>query len=223
MAVVLFACVCGASANVIPISVTGTANSTALGYTSGQSYTFSWTVSDAYPGCVYYDSFIASENKWCVDSLASPVLLTDVSGDGLSGTYSRPATSTYEYLKANSSGLSVYAGNRSPATTSLGLTANGVEVQYVMALMLQVSDLDYSNTSFVDPAAWLSTYEGTYAQSASGLIRVIDENSSSLDFTATSVTIGAVPEPATAGLLVVSGTVLVGIRHLKKAANYYRT
>ena len=48
----------------IQISVTGTADSTALGYTSGQSYTFNWVINESYTGNVSWDIFDPNINQW---------------------------------------------------------------------------------------------------------------------------------------------------------------
>jgi hypothetical protein len=34
----------------VTVSVTGTADSTGMGYTAGESYTFNWTINDGYDG-----------------------------------------------------------------------------------------------------------------------------------------------------------------------------
>lgn len=196
-----------ACADLIEIHVTGTADSTDWGYTQGQSYTFTWTLNDAYTGA--YDTFDPDFTSWTVETVNHPLLWTNVSGDGLQGTYSRPSGDNYapyDYMTYNSyDEFMLFAGNDSPGTSSMGLTVNGVDLRYVDAYV-NIGSLDHP-TSFVDPATWLSVYEGTYAQSEGSSITLSNSNYQSISFTATSVEI--IPEPA-----AVSTTVLTALAAL---------
>ena len=205
-------------ANIV-VSVTGTANYTAMGYTSGQSYTFNWVVNAGYTGGSG-DRFNEAENKWDAEIISDPLLWTSVSGDGLAGSYSRPyvdASAPYDILSATYRGLELGAANDVPETDSMGLTANGVEVQYMAAYNLNIGAMDSSETSFVNPATWLNTYVGTFAQS-SGSMYLVDEASNQIDFTPTSVTIAAIPEPASAMMLIFGAGVGLVIHRARRSA-----
>ncbi|MBN2162907.1 MAG: hypothetical protein JXR25_08810 [Pontiellaceae bacterium] len=213
MAAALFACVCGASATPIMVSVTGTADSTALGYTLGESYTFNWTVSDTYSGSVN-DFFGSAYNSWFVDTTSDPWLWADLSGDGLSGTYSRPSGNSWapsDQLYVDSDMFVFYAGNEDSSST-MGLTVNGVEVGYFYC-DINIPDVDYSDTEFVKPATWLATYAGTYAQSGS-YIELYAVNDDTVTFTPTSVTVQAVPEPAVIALISLFGVGFIAVRRI---------
>ena len=187
----------GSYADPIQLSVTGTAQTTEMGYTTGQGYTFNWVLTDGYTGGSG-DSFSTTYDRWHADTTSDPVLWTSVSGDGLSGTYSRPsgsANAPFEWLSSYSSGLEVIANNDNTLGSSMGLTVNGVEVSSVHVWGINIPGRVLSD-SFVNPAAHLATVVGTYALS-SGTMRVRDESSNSIIFTPTSATITAIPEPGT--------------------------
>lgn len=186
----------GTSASPVSVSVTGTANTNAMGYTQGESYTFTWIVNDGYTDPWQYseNNFSGTENKWDVSYSEYDHLWSSVFGDGLTGTYNRP-TYFREQLLADAQGLRLWAADDS-STTFLGLLVNGVGVDTLVAYDLIIPGLDYSDTSFINPATYLANYTGTYA-SIGGGIYLDDENRNSVEFTTTSVTIAAVPEPAT--------------------------
>jgi hypothetical protein len=147
-----------------------------------------------------------------VEETADPRLWSDVSGDGLSGTYSRPSGisgAPYDYILARSSGLDLLAGNDDTTSSSQGLTVNGEELVrlYIEDLTATGLNLDYSDTSFVNPATWAADYAGTYDSGVSvSDFYVSDAQSNRTDFTPTSFEI--VPEPATAGLLAGAGLLI---------------
>lgn len=205
--------VVGSYADPVQVSVTGTAISTAMGYTSGQSYTFNWILSDGYTGGSA-DNFPSYANLWHSAITADPLLWTSFSGDGLSGTYTRAtgtSTAPYDYISADSGGLYLHAGNQDPSGSSIGLTVDGTEVLTVYAYSLGIPGLDYSDTAFVNPASWLAGYTNTYTLSSGG-IRVRDETYTDIFFTPTSATIQAIPEPSTIAFVGIFGSGIFIVR-----------
>jgi hypothetical protein len=194
-----------AFASLVSVSVTGTANTNAMGYTQGESYTFTWIVNDGYTDPWQYseNNFSGTENKWDVSYSEYDHLWSSVSGDGLTGTYSRP-TYFREQLLADAQGLRLWAADDS-STTFLGLLVNGVGVDTLVAYDLIIPGLDYSDTSFINPATYLADYTGTYTSLLGGGIYLDDEDRNIIEFTATSVTIGVIPEPATVLLFGLGG------------------
>jgi hypothetical protein len=81
-------------------------------------------------------------------------------------------------------------------SATMELLVNGVVVDTVVAYDLNIPDLDYSNTSFVNPATYLGGYIGTYTSPGGG-IYLDDKSRNTIEFTTTSVTIGVIPEPST--------------------------
>jgi len=196
-----------AQADPVQVTITGTADTTEMGYTQSQSYTFNWVVNDGFDGGIL-DNFSGGQNYWRAHVTSDPLLWSSISGDGLSGTYSRPSGwyyAPYDILNADSAGLGLYAHNDDPGGSTMGLTVDGTEVWIINAYALDIPGLDYSDTSFVNPASWLADYGGTHALS-SGNVLIQDLSNQSISFTATSASINIVPEPASLGLLgLVSG------------------
>ncbi len=191
-----------ASASLISVSVTGTANTNAMGYTQGESYAFTWVVNNDYTDPWQYsgNNFNGNENKWNVSYFEDSHLWSSVSGDGIIGTYTRP-TYFREQLLVNDKGLRLWAAT----STFSGLSVNGVGVDTLVAYDLGIPGLDYSDTSFINPVTYLMDYIGTYAYLTGGAIYLDDENRDIIEFTATSVTIGVVPEPTTVLLFLMGG------------------
>jgi hypothetical protein len=195
-------------AELVQVSLTGTAQTTEMGYTAGQSYTFNWTVNDSYTQTVN-DQFPHNGNSWKVESLTEKPLWTSVSGDGLTGTYSQPSgfNAPHESLEINFLGLNILAGNDDPSGSSMGLMVDGIEVREFYASELDIPGLDYSNTSYVDPAIWLADYAGVHNLST-GSLRILDEPFNNIVFTPTSATIEVIPEPNSVALLLLGASSL---------------
>ena len=191
----------------VSVSVTGTADTTAMGYTQGESYTFTWIVNDGYTGSAFTgqhsgDYFSETGNRWDPSRVEDPWLWSSLSGDGLSGTYIRQ-TYFVEQLLVDNQGLRLWAADDSSATF-LGLMVNGVGVDTVVAYNLNIPGLDYSHTSFINPAAYLVDYIGTYTSTGGG-IYLDDQDWNNIEFTVTQVIIAAIPEPGTALLFFMGG------------------
>jgi len=201
-----------AQATPIQISVTGTADVSAMGYTSGESYTFNWVINDGYTGSGD-DYFDGGNNVWCAEETSDPILWSSVSGDGIAGTYSRPASETW----APYDRLASYSGYLGEGITfradddderSIGLTVNGDAVISVRADVYIGVDFAFTG-EYTNPADYFATYIGTYTDvSGEHFVSVRKANQDAVDFTATSVTISAVPEPATMALLGLGGLLL---------------
>ena len=197
-----------ASANPISFTLTGTADNSLYGYVSGQSYSFTWVVNSGFTdnGSSW---FIGDDNFWNEELVSESPIFTDVRGDGLSGSWQRPTGAEddpYSNLRAFFDGdqrLSLYAGTDASGG-SIGLLANGAAVSAVRGDVYMDSIFSFPG-SYTDPNVYFGGLTGTYAPTAGGLA-IYTVGGGPMSFTATSVTISAVPEPSTA-LLGVLGLV----------------
>lgn len=120
----------GSYADPILISVTGTADSTAVGYTSGQSYTFNWVINESYAGNTT-DSFAPNSNFWFEESAMDSMVYSSVSGGGITGTYKQPSlhsSSPRSYLRSavgRTQFMEMYVGRDSGTT---GLKIDDVDI-----------------------------------------------------------------------------------------------
>ena len=203
-------------ADPVQISITGTADTTEMGYTAASTYTFNWVINDVYPSG-NGDSFNDTRNRWSSEETTDFALWTSVSGDGLAGTYTRPSGTSwapYGSIYNETNFFRVTAGNDDSATSSMGLTVNGIEAQYIEISNLYLGISLALPETFTNPADYFANYAGTYTPTSGG-VTIQDESGNEIDFTATSVTIGVVPEPATAGLLGISAIVFYILRRVK--------
>lgn len=187
------------AAPALVFTVTATADSTAYGFTSGQSYTFNYWLNDFAPtapeghasGSYYF---------WYDESVSvDPQLWADMTGSGLVGPYTRPSSSDwspYSFIRAdnNSSQLALYAGVDS-SMSDTGLTSGGVNIGTVsFSVDLPGVSFDADGVTLPDPTTYFSGYMGSYAITSSNSAYVWGD-SGPLNFTPTQVVIG-VPEPS---------------------------
>jgi len=204
-----------ATADPIRFSIIGTAGSTDMGYTLGDSYTFYWVINDGYAGGDY-DSFSSSYNRWGTQETNSPALWESVYGSGLTGSYSRPSGELYAPNDSIynddqvSDYFSLYAGNDSPLATSLGLMVDGVQLRKVEAAQIVIGEDFAFSGGFNNPATYWENYTGSY--SATGGISLLDEDSNTIDFVVSGVTIEAIPEPVSLALIGLFGGGLIAVR-----------
>ena len=187
----------GAQAN-LAISVTGTADSSGLGYTSGQSYTFTWAINEAYTGS-NSDSFDSNRNSW------EGNLWSAVSGDGISG--SEP--NDFQQLSVTSDGVRMHNG-----VYSWNTTVDGKVILYEDA-SLPIPGMDFSSETYISPVDYFADYAGTYDVTGGKMEISTDEvfDSSGLlyereliSFSLNSATIEVIPEPSSVLLIaVISG------------------
>jgi len=199
-----------AVADPIQISITGTASSSALGYTTGQSYTFNWLLSETYTQHDY-DWFSSDGLQYTEMVGGDPLLFSEVSGDGISGTYIASGA-PYTYIGGWATGgahFSFLAGTENSGAAPMGLTANGEGVRFVEANNITIGDLVFPE-SYVRPTDFFAGYTGTYVSGGEMVLK--SSLAGNVNFTPTSVTIAAVPEPATALSLVLGGLVVAGYR-----------
>lgn len=195
-------------ADIIQFTLTGTADSTKFGYTSGQSYSFSWIMNSGFTNnvnCIFSDT----ENLWTEEFVDRAPIFTDVRGDGLTGTWQRPVLSEgdplsyVDVMKADGTHyLQLLASNDSDY--SIGLTAGGTDIQIVNGKVEMTNSFSYPQ-SYTDPGVYFAGHVGTYTP-VSGFIELVNVGrTDGILFTATSVNISAIPEPSTTVLVAFGG------------------
>lgn len=68
-----------------------TATNGALGYTSGNTYTFNFTLNDYTPATPAGLALTNNLYSWSEESTSDPILFSSFGGDSLAGTYTRPS------------------------------------------------------------------------------------------------------------------------------------
>jgi hypothetical protein len=155
-------------ANPVQFTITGTANSTAHGYSAGESYTFTFRVNHNYTGGDG-DSFLTSSSEWKQSSTNDPNIFLSITGDSLTGTYSP----VFEPNGQSHYALSVveedgnqelwFSADTSASGFDIGLqTPDGSQIgDFAVEIVLENFSVPYSE-QFVNPTEFWSTYAGSY-------------------------------------------------------------
>jgi len=204
-----------ANADPIQFTLTGTANSTMYGYTSGQSYSFNWIVNSGFTNNPSSE-FTASKNLWTDELVSEAPIFSALSGDGLTGSWVRPTVGEDDPWSLiqifNASSINLTAGN--DAGYSTGFNANGTAIREITGLAV-IGNIFSFPASYTDPNVYFASRTGTYSPS-SGNIQLVPVSGPAVTFNATSFTISTIPEPSTA-LLTGLGLVALIFRRRRHA------
>ena len=201
------------------ISVTATANSTGSGYTAGQTVVFTFGVTGADVSANGGNQFFSYTNQWWEDVSADTALFTSISGTGITGTLTRPAANAndpFSYIQALPPGPpSLLTFDVGAETSNIGLVVNSLNVQNII-----VGNLDWGATlpapgSYTALTSYFTPFTGTHALNSGGYVDITLAGGPLVSFTATSVTLTAVPEPTTS-LLLLAGTGLLAARNFRR-------
>lgn len=187
-------------------------------YSTGEAVSFTFTVNPAfdYTSNYYYYShgeMIYWSTEWTYDS----PLWSEITGTHLTGSWELPdqsLTSPYDYIQVdfNFNQFELFAG--SDSNESLGLQANGNEVQY-----FYVNNV-FNGMGLVDPGSitdlftYFADYYGTFSNSDpinAASIYYTSGNMTTLTVTDLTIT-GAVPETASFGLFLGLGAIGFALR-----------
>ncbi|RYD47313.1 MAG: hypothetical protein EOP85_05725 [Verrucomicrobiaceae bacterium] len=196
-----------------------TAQSSALGYTGGSSYSFSVTVAGNFPSNGN-SSFSLAQNYWSEDDNGAGFqLITAIAGSGMSGVFTRPMT-TPSYIVLNpdfqipGSDLLQLGVGRVGGADELGLAIDGgaSPVANIAFAMLQSSS-DFSTVaSYAEPSAVLNTAAGTHSPTGFNVVEIYTTSGSSIKFNINDFTIVSVPEPTGCAILVSLSTLSLIVR-----------
>lgn len=230
-AALLLCAVVPASAQIV-FTVTGTANSSAEGYTMGNSYTFVFTSAASFANADY-SGFDSGGNLHREELDTDPQMWTAIGGTGRVGTYVRPTSTPddpYSYLFNNANNLELRVGKDSGPAIGL-TTLNGTEIGVLNASITGGNMPTFALPGvYVEPfnasTGYWASYLGTYSGFSGGGNQITLYNSTYsselVTFTTTALTISAaaVPEPSTyaalAGLAAL-GLVAFRRRHANAA------
>jgi hypothetical protein len=202
LVVFLFSAAC-ASAQVV-FSITATADATGYGYTSGNSYTFNFTmdpnagkVAPPFVGFSGLNSFGLSSNRWGEDSTNNYQIFTDVTGSGIAGTFAR-ATTPYTYVGTENIAPAFFLSISSQDTSNWGLkTLDNSTVIYNLDVQVNTSASFTFPGSYTNAGTYFSSFLGALPNPGGTIYFRPDALNSFATFTITSATLSAVPEPAT--------------------------
>jgi len=206
------------SAVVLNFTFNGTANDAHNGYTIGQAVSFTFTLKSFGLATPVGFSQSGEGYLWQESDLSTdPELFESVSGTGLSGTWTRPATtnlSPFSLIIASRTGLlAFYAGTYTREDT--GLTANGqdlIGLSFTANFTGLGALFDPITGTLPDPTDYFgANLIGTYAV-ASQNQATLETSVMPTNFTLTSLTISPVPEPssfaAIAGAMALCGVLV---------------
>lgn len=188
----------------VAVSVTATAVNTNLGYTLGQTYTFTYLVAGNFSSNAssYFDG---TNNIWREYNVAHDLLFTGVTGDGLAGTYVRPIldlTDPHSLIEMRPNVATPGSDHLEMSVSSqlgdIGLTADGEAVRTVY-MQLRSSGANFLYSGYDQPSTVLLASAGTYSPNTGDThgLTVYSLSSGYADFSVTSFTISAIPEPST--------------------------
>lgn len=221
-----------ASASPVVFTLTGTANATGEGYTSGLSYTFSFTTGSSYStlSTLSESSFSAgTSNSWKDENTTDSTLFVSAGGTGLLGSFVRPTAvstdpqsyiyegvggTTYDLVMAGPPGV----GNSIGLTSKSGTALNKI---FWSSGDVTLSPAPVFSGSYVDPTTYFTARAGTYVAAGElQLYRASPDNGVIATFAVTQLSISAIPEPSTyaamAGVLVL-GLAVWSRRHQVQA------
>jgi hypothetical protein len=208
------------------ISVTGTvSHSTSSAYTDGSIVTITYTLADySVTGDPSNAMDQPNEFDWYQYDAPYNPIYSDVDLTGATGNFVNPsgaATEMYLYMNRDFVPGGTYIMADAGASSGYPASEMGISVgsDYVSLILLgfQLTDtyLDGLGAANTNPEQYLSTVYGTYAATATDASYVAFVSGDRFDFTPSSVTIGAVPEPSVCGMLG-AATALLGLRRRRK-------
>jgi len=191
----------------VSFTVHTTADSTGFGYTAGQSVDFVFQTSGADLSANTNNTFSPYDNLWLEDFVTDTRVFTSVSGTGLGGAFTQPTVSNGAPLSSVGAippgygQLSLQAKSEAFSSPSIGLTAGGYALEYLIANQLDWGQAFSAPGSYTPLSVFFAPYVGTHALNPGGYVEFY-AGGTPVDFTPTSITISVVPEPATSAALL---------------------
>lgn len=197
-----------------------------MGYTAGQSVSFTWVVNDFAPATPTGTAEIDDYYQWTQESAGTePRLLASVSGTGIGGTYVEPPNDVpYETLKTDVESFLAVAMNTDDfnvTTNNHGIYLNADSSYFVQGLSFEGGiNAGYGNftSTLPNPTEYLSNYLGTFVVEIGNGFITAGNGSTALAaaFQPTSVTVAQVPEPSTYALGTIAAGTLAWLARRRK-------
>lgn len=218
-------------AGITTFTVTGTANSSALGYISDSGATvYTFTISTGNSFSIAgntFSTFSPTVNQWYEEFITEDQLFTSITGSGLSGSFARPSASnddpncniqTYKNLSGpGADGLFVFAAAE---VSDIGIRTNAG----ASAVSIFRIDLFNAGTAFAysggyqEPMDVFQAANGTFAP-PDGFTRTLSINTVSdgnVSFTIDSLTISTPPVPEPSIYAALAGLAGFGFAALRR-------
>lgn len=214
LAALLLASVSHAAFGSVVFTIEGTAQSNALGYTTGQFVRFTMQLDDL--GAAAANGVATPERLYWEDELSShPNMWANIVVTGQTGSYQKPAgDDAYNFIEVTPASIYLWA---STSGTNLGFSLGGQPIREVQSYVLPVGAAFPMPGTLPDPNVYFAANTGTYTSFAGGGSTYLASATENLGIDVTSFTIAPVPEPAIhAGLVAVAGLVLVSVRHMRR-------
>jgi hypothetical protein len=183
----------------VTFTATAVASGTAGGYTNGQSYTFVYTLGGSFANNAQ-STFTGTQKSWYEDTTAADQLFTTVTGSGLLGTFTRPVATFDPFSQ-------LFVGTTNPLFKLQAAVDNGFTglttldaTPITLALVNVTAGMNvFTGVGYVEPSTYFSTngYSGFYP-GLTGVVLLQGAGFATIEsFNITSVSISAIPEPAT--------------------------
>ncbi|GAT32433.1 PEP-CTERM protein-sorting domain-containing protein [Terrimicrobium sacchariphilum] len=184
-----------------------------LGYTSGQSLTFQFLVSEDYSSAESY--FSSTANNWVDEVASAHSLFTSITSPGLAGTYVA-TLDPYAWVANDDTGfLNLYVDTEVPSASIGVTTPDDTAIKKIDIGIDQAASWTFPNAA-VTPGTYFALFQGSLNIGANTYFSMYSVGGDSYDFRVTSASVGVVPEPSAWALFGFGVLGLMGWRSLRR-------
>lgn len=213
LASLVIACVSQAALGSIIFTIDGTAQSNALGFTTGQTVRFTMQLDEL--GSAFPNGEAGAGRMYWEDELsAHPNMWSNIVVTGQTGSYQKPTgDDAYNFIEVTPGAIYLWA---STTGTNLGFSLGGQPVKEVQTYVVPSGANFPMLGTLPDPNVYFASLVGVYTSFSEGGSTYLASATENLGINVTSFTIAQVPEPSVhAGLAAFAGLMLVMSRHVR--------